>query len=180
MSRPSGTETASQGFAPVIGDNARVLILGTLPSRQSLAKQEYYANPRNAFWRIMAAILSLNADDSYDIRCNDLINKRIALWDVLRSSVRPGSLDSSIDLKSARQNDFASLLAANSTIELIGFNGMKSRQLFDRMLIKNASLPNGVDLVNLPSSSPAHAAMSFDAKLERWSVIGDFLKPAVL
>lgn len=170
MSRQSAVE--SRGFSPVIGSNARVLILGSLPSQQSLIQQEYYANPRNAFWRIMREITSIKYSDAYEARCNGLINHRFALWDVLKSSLRPGSLDSSIEVKSAKENDFAGLLAQHREIKLIAFNGMKSRQLFDQLVLKSFSLPNGVELVNLPSSSPAYAAMSFETKLELWSVIG--------
>jgi hypoxanthine-DNA glycosylase len=168
------TEThsaASQGFSPVIGDHARVLILGSLPSQQSLLQQEYYANPRNVFWRIMGDMLSFSSNGLYEHRCNELINKGVSLWDVLKSSVRPGSLDSAIEVASAEENDFPDLLERHSEIQLIGFNGVKSRQLFDRLVLKSWSLPNGVELVNLPSSSPAHAAMSFETKLELWSVI---------
>ena len=162
----------SKGFSPVIGSNARVMILGSLPSQQSLIQQEYYANPRNVFWRIMGEITSIKCSDAYETRCGELINHGFALWDVLKSSVRPGSLDSSIEVRSARENDFAGLLAQHREIKLIAFNGMKSRQLFDQLVLKSFSLPNGVELVNLPSSSPAHAAMSFETKRELWSVIG--------
>lgn len=175
MSRQLNVE--SRGFNPVIGNNAQVLILGSLPSQQSLARGEYYANPRNAFWRIISDIASIESGDSYETRCSHLINKGIALWDVLMSSVRPGSLDSAIDLATAKTNDFADLLARHRKIKLIGFNGMKSRQLFDRLVLKSFSLPNGVELVNLPSTSPAHAAMSFETKLELWSVIGKYIDP---
>lgn len=167
----------STGFNPVIGSNARVLILGSLPSQQSLAQNEYYANPRNAFWRIICEIASIESSETYEARCSQLIQKGIGLWDVLMSSVRPGSLDSAIDLASARENDFAGLLARHKELKCIGFNGMKSRQLFDRLVLKSFSLPNGVELVNLPSSSPAHAAMSFERKLELWSVIARHLDP---
>ncbi len=170
-------DAASQGLPPVIGSNAKVLILGSLPSRQSLLEQEYYANPRNAFWRIMGEIVSLRNTDSYEDRCSMLIYNGIALWDVLESSVRPGSLDSAIDLGSAKENDFSSLLARHKGIMLICFNGMKARNLFDRLVLKSRSLPSEYELVNLPSSSPAHAAMTFEKKLEHWFVIARHLDP---
>lgn len=154
-----------------------MLILGSLPSRQSLLKQEYYANPRNAFWRIMGEIVLLKNTDSYENRCSVLINNGIALWDVLESSVRPGSLDSAIDIASAKENDFSSLLGRHKGIMLICFNGMKARNLFDRLVLKSRPLPSAYELVNLPSSSPAHAAMSFEKKLEHWSVIARRLGP---
>jgi TDG/mug DNA glycosylase family protein len=168
---------ASQGFSPLIGNNAKVLILGSLPSRQSLEQQEYYANPRNAFWRIMGELTSLHLRDTYSDRCNTLILHGLSLWDVLKSSVRPGSLDSAIELASARENDFREFLTRHKEIKLIGFNGKKSRQLFDQLVLKSWSLPRAVELVNLPSSSPANAAMSFEKKLECWSVVAAYLDP---
>ena len=91
--------------------------------------------------------------------------------------MRPGSLDSAIELASARENDFRSFLARHKEIRLIGFNGRKSRQLFDQLVLKSWSLPHAVELVNLPSSSPANAAMSFEKKLELWSVVATYLDP---
>ena len=167
--------SASQGFAPVIGSDSKVLILGSLPSRQSLLEQEYYANPRNSFWRIMREIVVFASGNSYESRCNTLINNGIALWDVLASSVRPGSLDSAIDIASAKENNFSGLFEKHQGIKLVCFNGVKARDLFDRLVLNSMSTPEGFDLVNLPSSSPAHAAMSYERKLERWSVIGRYL-----
>jgi len=166
---------ASRGFAPIIGGNAKVLILGSLPSQQSLIQQEYYANPRNTFWRIMSEIVAFGSGNAYQERCKYLVNKGIAVWDVLASSVRPGSLDSAIDIDSARANDFSDLFGRQPGIKLIGFNGMKARDLFDRLVLRTVSLPDGCMLVNLPSTSPAHAAMNYTDKLGHWSVIGQFI-----
>lgn len=168
----------SRGFAPVIGSRTKVLILGSLPSQQSLILQEYYANPRNAFWRIMREIVALGgSESSYEDRCNNLINNGIALWDVLASTVRPGSLDSAIDVTTAVENDFPGLFRRHKGIKLVCFNGRKARDLFDRLVLKSLSLPGGCKLVDLPSSSPAHAALNFEEKLDRWSVIGRHLDP---
>ena len=173
------SNTVSKGFAPVIGDNARVLILGSLPSQLSLTEQQYYANPRNAFWRIMREIAGFGDNDSYEYRCNSLINKGISLWDVLASSLRPGSLDSAIDVSSATANDFSTLFEQHRGIALICFNGKKARELFDRLVLCSIAVPEGCKLVDLPSSSPAHAAMNFEQKLERWSFIGQQLENPV-
>ena len=156
-----------------------MLILGSLPSRLSLTEQEYYANPRNAFWRIMREIAGFGGNDSYECRCNKLINKGIAVWDVLASSLRPGSLDSAIDVASATENDFSSLFEQHPRIALIGFNGKKARELFDRLVLCSTTVPEGCKLVDLPSSSPAHAAINFEQKLERWSIIGQYLEDPV-
>jgi len=173
------SNTVSEGFAPVIGDTARVLILGSLPSQLSLTKQEYYANPRNAFWRIMREFVGFSDNDSYEYRCNTLINKNIALWDVLASSLRPGSLDSAIDVASATENNFSSLFEQHPRITLICFNGKKARELFDRLVLCSTTVPEGCKLVDLPSSSAAHAVMNLEQKLERWSIISQHLENPV-
>ena len=155
----------SRGFPPVAGPDARVLVLGSLPGRRSLQQQQYYAHPQNAFWKIMAALYSLRG--SYDARCAQLIQNRIALWDVLASSVRPGSMDADIDIGSARANDFGSFLASHEDIELIVFNGRKAENLFHRFVDTDA-LQSRVRLAGLPSTSPAYAAMPFSVKLSVW------------
>ncbi|NIV17299.1 MAG: DNA-deoxyinosine glycosylase [Woeseiaceae bacterium] len=142
--------------------DARLLILGSLPSEASIAAGEYYAHPQNAFWRIMRELVG--AMGSYERRCSALTESRIALWDVLKQSVRPGSLDADIRLETAQANDFGAFLDAHAGIELICFNGRKAEQIF-RKFVKLETTPR---LASLPSTSPAHAAMSFDEKLEAW------------
>jgi hypoxanthine-DNA glycosylase len=165
---------ASQGFAPVIDGGARVLVLGSLPGQRSLREQQYYAHPRNVFWRLMGEMLGFDAAESYTERCNRLKNRGIALWDVLQSSRRPGSLDSAIDISSARANDFSSLLKHHQDIKLICFNGKKSQDLFERLVLKDVAAVQEIKLVSLPSSSPAHAAMRYEDKLTRWLIIGQY------
>ena len=165
----------STGFAPLIGDDARVLILGSLPGKRSLREHQYYAHPQNSFWRLMAQLLHIDPVNSYVDRCNALKENRIALWDVLVSAHRAGSLDSAIEVAGARKNDFAGLLNENQGIRLICFNGRKSREFFDRLVVEELPSASNFQLVNLPSSSAAHAAMNFDEKLKHWSVVGRFL-----
>ena len=154
---------ASEGFPPIAAPDARILVLGSLPGERSIAARQYYAHPRNAFWPIMKALYDIHGD--YEERCEQLKAHRIAVWDVLASSVRPGSLDARIELESARANDFATFLEVHRQLERIVFNGRKAEQLFHRLV----DLPAGpVDLVGLPSSSPAYAAMPFSGKLEKW------------
>jgi hypoxanthine-DNA glycosylase len=163
--------TASRGFVPVIDEGARVLILGSLPGQRSLREQQYYAHPRNAFWRIMAEMLGFDVGAPYAERCNILKNKGIALWDVLAASRRRGSLDAAIDVSSARANDFSGLLERHQEIKLICFNGQKSRQLFARLVSLKVASAQDIKLVTLPSSSPAYAAMHFEDKLTHWKII---------
>ncbi len=155
----------SSGFAPLANADARVLILGSLPSRRSIASDEYYAHPQNAFWRIMAILFGANGD--YDNRCSALQKGGVALWDVLASSVRPGSLDADIQVSTAEVNDFERFLAEHSKIERICFNGQKAAKLFtDQVPLE--IVDNRVATFTLPSTSPAHAAMHFERKLELW------------
>ncbi|MDJ0749737.1 MAG: DNA-deoxyinosine glycosylase [Woeseiaceae bacterium] len=153
----------SEGFPPVARDDARILILGSLPGARSIAEQQYYAHPQNAFWRIMAELFGIEGD--YAARCRQLCEHGIALWDVLQSSVRRGSMDAAIRLNSAQPNDFETFFAEHPTIGTIGFNGGKSRQLFARFVGQG---PRDALLVQLPSTSPAYASMPFSVKLERW------------
>lgn len=103
---------------------------------------------------------------SYIERCAGLTHNKIALWDVLQASVRPGSLDADIRLETATANDFEAFLCKYSGIEQIVFNGKKAEQLFRRLL------PTGpfkhLQLTGLPSTSPAYAAMPFRGKLSTW------------
>ena len=156
----------SSGFPPIAGADANILILGSLPSQKSLLAGQYYAHRQNAFWRIMADVFGVDGD--YSDRCRQLIASRIAVWDVLASSVRAGSMDVDIQVDTAQANDFVGFLSNHSQIERIGFNGQKAEQLFRKLVVPEfkGSLPK---LVSLPSTSPAYAALSFDKKLKIWN-----------
>lgn len=156
---------ASRGFPPVAREDARVLILGSLPSEASLRAGEYYAHPRNAFWKIMQVIAG--AQGGYAARCDALQARGIAVWDVLSSSVRPGSLDADIDMNSAVPNDFEHFFARHEDIRLVCFNGRKAQQIFQRRVQPSLSEP-GPGFALLPSTSPAHAALTFEEKLATW------------
>lgn len=154
----------SEGFPPVAREDARVLVLGSLPSQRSLAHQEYYAHPQNAFWPIMHEIFGISG--SYAERCAGLTTNNVALWDVLQASVRRGSLDADIRLETAAANDFASFLGRHPDIEQIVFNGRKAEQLFHRLV--PADCIRHLKLFGLPSTSPTYAAMPFTGKLSAW------------
>ncbi|NNF39965.1 MAG: DNA-deoxyinosine glycosylase [Woeseiaceae bacterium] len=155
----------STGFDAVARHDARILVLGSLPGRRSIKQQQYYAHPRNAFWPIMQALYEIRGN--YAERLGQLVDNRIALWDVLQSSVRPGSLDGSIATSSARANDFSALFRVCPDIRLIAFNGQKAGQLF-RKLVPPVPDPAVIEQVCLPSTSPAYAAMPFSVKLAQW------------
>ena len=159
----SKSAALAHGFPPVARPDARVLVLGSLPSQRSIAEQQYYAHPQNAFWRIMSKLVGASGD--YDDRCAALLDHHVALWDVLEASVRPGSMDADIELGSAQVNDFESFFRAHPDLNRICFNGKKAAQMFERFAGSSAGQ---LELISLPSTSPAYAAMRFDDKLARW------------
>jgi len=152
------------GFAPITNADARVLILGSLPGQKSLTEQQYYAHPQNAFWPIMLELFAI--EGSYFERCRLLCRHGIALWDVLGASVRPGSMDADISIKTAEVNDFENFFSRHPSIEMIAFNGRKAEQLFGRLAV----LPSerSVTTVSLPSTSPAYASLSKSDKVSAW------------
>ncbi len=158
----------STGFAPIARPDARVLILGSLPGERSLEAGEYYAHPQNAFWPIMRELIG--ATGSYRQRCTRLTQHRFAVWDVLESSIRPGSMDADIRMEDARVNDFIGFFRAHPDIELICFNGLAAAALF-RKFVAAQSLQAKPRQESLPSTSPAYASMPFSEKLDRWRIV---------
>lgn len=156
-----------ESFPPVAGHAATRLILGSMPGVASLTAARYYAHPQNAFWRIMGELLGFEPDASYRQRVDALIAARIALWDVLATCERPGSLDSAIRRDSEVANDVPGLLREQPGIRRIFFNGAAAEAAFRRhhpLLLRQP----GLDFVRLPSTSPAHASLRFDQKSEVW------------
>ncbi len=163
----------SEGFPAIARPDATLLILGSLPGQRSIDAGQYYAHPQNAFWKIMSSLYGI--DGSYQQRCAQLIERRIALWDVLASSVRPGSLDASIQTDTANVNDFSRFLVAHTNIRLIVFNGQKAQQLFRKFvrMEDEDGLLQHIACKVLPSTSPAYAAMPFSGKLGAWKTALD-------
>ena len=157
--------TLSTGFPPVERADATILILGSLPGQRSIAEQQYYAHPQNAFWRIMEELFGVEGD--YAERCRQLVENRIALWDVLMSSFRPGSMDADISLGEATPNDFAGFFSRHASVRLIAFNGRKAEQLFGRF-VDPLSVADDIRRIALPSTSPAYASLSFSGKVVAW------------
>lgn len=157
-------------FPPVSNPRSRVLILGSMPGIRSLQEQQYYAQPRNVFWNIMGELFSAGRELPYSERLDALRANGVALWDVLRSCERPGSLDASIVAASAEANDFDAFFASQQKIHTIFFNGKTAQLYFMRKVASTLSRPfDDTRLIGLPSTSPAHAAMSYEDKLEQWS-----------
>jgi hypoxanthine-DNA glycosylase len=162
----------SHGFAAVARADARILILGTLPGQVSLRERQYYAQPRNAFWSIMGELFGAAPGLPYRQRLRLLKAHRVALWDVCESAHRPGSLDGSIHHASVVANDFAAFLRSHRAIRLICFNGSTAADLYRRFVLHDLPEPlQAIRWETLPSTSPAHAAMRFDEKLLRWSIV---------
>ena len=141
-----------------------------MPGEESLRKQQYYGHPRNAFWFIMGKLFQAGPELSYDERVSRLKDCGVAVWDVLKHCRREGSLDSSIQKDSEVPNDIIALLNRSPHITHVFFNGQKSAAAFRKHIKPNLSheLLNRLTLVTLPSTSPANARLSADAKLERW------------
>ena len=158
-----------QAFPPILGEAPVLLILGSMPGEASLRLGRYYGHGRNAFWPIIHAVLGLPVDADYEQRIDALMAHGIALWDVIAACERDGSLDSAIRADSIRVNDFRALLQAEPTIRCIAFNGATAEREFRRRVLPGLSQTLAViEHVRLPSTSPAHAGMSFDAKLAAW------------
>jgi hypoxanthine-DNA glycosylase len=151
------------GLPPIIDDDASTLILGNMPSVMSLGAQEYYANPRNAFWRITGAIYGFDASAPYDFRVSALTAHGIAVWDVLRSCRRVGSLDSAVEPDSMVANDFGPLFERHPHITRVFFNGAAAEKNFNRLV----RVAPDLRYRRLPSTSPAQT-MRYADKLATW------------
>lgn len=149
-------------FDPVFREDARLLILGTMPSVESLRQSFYYSHPRNAFWPIMAQLLGEELPETAKEKKDLLIRHRIALWDVAHSCVREGSLDSAI--RDAVPNDFEMLFACCPKIEKILFNGGTAQKMYMKMV---GVMPEGCSWAQMPSTSPAYT-LKFETKRELW------------
>ena len=157
-----------EGFAPIAGPDARILLLGTMPSVASLKKMEYYGHPRNAFWPLLYGLWGKVPDKEYDRRVAFVREKRIALWDVLRCCEREGSADASIRREEA--NNFAALAKSYTEIGCIFFNSSGASFFYKRLV--NPDPFAGLHRTVLPSSSPARA-MRFEDKLALWRPVRD-------
>ncbi len=139
-----------------------------MPSEASLAAGEYYAHPRNHFWRIAGEICGFDPDLAYASRKTALKEAGIALWDVVGSCTRKGSLDSAIDDDSVRVNDFASFLRTHPAIRRICFNGRKAESAWRRHVIGKLPPTSKFEYHLLPSTSPANAGIGYLQKLRTW------------
>lgn len=158
-----------QSLEPVINELTKVVILGTMPGVESLKQQAYYSHPRNLFWKLIAEVTGQEVPLNYDDRTVFLLDHKIGLWDICKSCVREGSLDSNISEETP--TDLKALVAKYPNIECLAFNGQKAEKLFKKHF---GSIPD-IELLSLPSTSPANAGVSWEEKVERWETINAHL-----
>ena len=160
---------AAHGFPPLEAPGARVLVLGSMPGRQSLAEQRYYAHPQNAFWGIMADIVGFDAALPYAERVSAVTGAGVAVWDVLQFCERPGSLDADIRPKTRVINDFSGLIDRQPSLVLVCGNGSAATVAWRREVAPVlGERAEALAFEQLPSTSPAFAAMRPEQKLEHW------------
>lgn len=158
-------------FPPISDPASRVLILGSMPGKASLRAKQYYAHPQNTFWKIVAALLELDAAAPYEVRVEALRARGISLWDVMKSCTRESSLDSDVVESSIVPNAFPSFLRAHPRIRTVCFNGAKAEQSFHKYALPRLGALGDLAYYRLPSTSPAHASLPYAAKLAAWRAV---------
>jgi len=154
-----------RSFPPFADTHATLLILGSMPGKESLNQNQYYAHPRNDFWKIMGEVVGAQRELPYEERLLKLTAARIASWDVLKSCERESSLDS--DIQNETANNFAAFFKKHPLITHVFFNGAKAEQSFNKFVLGKQKLPP-LTFLRLPSTSPAHAGMHYAEKLKAW------------
>jgi len=161
-----------ESFSLLGNSDAKILILGSMPGVRSLEQQQYYAHPQNAFWRIIAHLFNQGKALEYQQGEALLIERGIALWDVLKFCDRQGSLDSAINKETMEMNNFVDLFLASPKLKYVFFNGLMAESTYKKqvwpLVAESASY---IKYKKLPSTSPAYAAMKFEAKLAAWHAI---------
>lgn len=169
--------TRKSSFPPVIDANTRVLVLGSLPGEASLAAGRYYAHPRNGFWHLIGAVIDVDLVAlDYEARLDTLREHGVGLWDTVRSGKRQGSLDAA--LREIEGNDLTAVLGQAPAIAAIGFNGATSARIGRPVLGGVLGGMPDLALIDLPSSSPAFAAMPLAEKTRRWLALRPYLDQA--
>lgn len=157
-------------FPPVTRPDTRLLVLGSLPGAVSLAARRYYAHPQNLFWRLMSPVIGRDLLPlAYEARLEALRDAHVGLWDTVAAATRKGSLDADIRLHEA--SDLAGLVDRLPELRAVAFNGATSARIGRRQLAG----VTGLALIDLPSSSPAYASLSFERKQEAWLALRAYL-----
>lgn len=154
-------------FEPIFDKNSEILVLGSFPSVKSRENNFYYAHPQNRFWRVVASVYSCPVPKTAEEKKNMLLSNKIAVWDVIKSCEITGSADSTI--KSVIPNDLSEILSV-ADIKKIYANGKTAQSLYNKYIKKNT----GVDIISLPSTSPANAAYSLEKLIKEWKIINEY------
>lgn len=163
---------AIEGFPPIAAENSRILVLGSMPSETSLKKQQYYGHQRNAFWHIMGEMFGAAQELDYEQRKQILMQNGVAVWDVLQTCFRKGSMDSDIEMDSIQVNDFNRFYYRHPLVKKVFFNGGTAEIVYKKQIL--STLEKRFDYLHyqrLPSTSPAYAALKLAQKIEAWQVI---------
>jgi hypoxanthine-DNA glycosylase len=172
-----GSNALAHSFPPIAARDARVLVLGSMPSIASLAKRQYYGHPRNAFWPIMGRLFGAGPELPYGRRKEILRKSGVAVWDVLQECYREGSLDAAIDASSETPNNLVAFLRTHPQIATVFFNGQKAEAAFRRHVLPRIDTDDRkLRFVRLPSTSPAHAGRSLAQKLAAWQAVSRALR----
>lgn len=154
--------TKCKSFKPAINNNSKILILGSMPGIKSLEMAQYYAHPQNRFWKVMSVLCNTDLVSlDYGKRIETLLKNNFALWDVIKSCSREGSLDSAIE--NEKPNNIKALLKKYPNIEKIYLNGNKSYSAFKKYFPELLPISK-----KMPSTSPANARFQMDALLKEW------------
>jgi TDG/mug DNA glycosylase family protein len=179
MNESPGNPRKLTAFPPLVEAGSRLLILGSMPSAESLRRQEYYAHPQNTFWRIIHNLWGEASPAEYALRVRFLLDRRLALWDVLADCRREGSADSAI--RDGTPNDFAAFFRMWPQITRICFNGQTAAKLFGRLVLKKNGLKSpeglnpGLTAFQLGSTSPARA-VPYAERLQEWQRIRELIE----
>lgn len=156
-------------FHPIVNKNCKILILGTMPSEESLRKQERYGHKSNQFWKIIFTLFEKPLPDTYEEKNALLIEKNIAIWDVLESCEGKGSLDSCI--KNEKPNNFKKFFKEYPQIEYVFFTSKKAEEFYK----KYVGFDEKRKYITLPSPSPANARMTLSEKIEKWKILREIV-----
>lgn len=160
-------EIFTHTFEPIFDKNSEILVLGSFPSVKSRENNFYYAHPQNRFWKVVASVCSCPVPKTVEEKKNMLLSNKIAVWDVIKSCEITGSADSTI--KSVIPNDLSEILSV-ADIKKIYANGKTAQSLYNKYIKKNT----GVDIISLPSTSPANAAYSLEKLIKEWKIINEY------
>jgi len=152
-------------FPPILPEKPHILILGTMPGGKSLQANQYYAHPQNQFWKFMGEIYGASPSLPYEERVKILKQKGIAVWDVIGTCVRQGSMDA--DIKNEEVNDFEAFYREYPSIKLVVFDSLTAETIYNRRVLQ--TLTKQLKYARVPSPSPAYAKMNYQAKLLLWS-----------